>query len=94
MFIGPGQPTVPFDTVGVALAPEDPGVYALCRADGTYIYFGETDNLQQRLSGHLTEKDSCVHREGAAFFAFEIHQSRGGRQARRSQLMTTYAVGC
>lgn len=94
MFIGPGQPTVPFDEVGVDLAPKEPGVYALCRADGTYIYFGETDNIRQRLADHLADTGGRIHRDGAAFFAFEIHPSPGGRQARRSQLVAAYAVGC
>lgn len=94
MFIGPGQPTVPFDVVGVALAPKEPGVYALCRADGSYIYFGDTDNLQRRLTEHLIDTSSCIHREGAAFFAYEVHPSPGGRAARKNQLVAVYAVGC
>jgi hypothetical protein len=50
--------------------------------------------LQQRLTNHLADTSSCVHRQGAAFFAFEIHPSPGGRQARRNQLVAAYAVGC
>jgi len=94
MSIGRGQPTVPFNVVGVALAPAEPGVYAICRADGSYIYFGETADLQKRLTQHLIDVNSGVYCAGAAFFAYEIQPSPGGRIARRDQLISMYAAGC
>ena len=90
----PGQPIVPFDTVGASLAPAESAVYAICRADGSYVYFGETRDLRRRLLEHLVDKESCIHRAGAAFFAYELHPSMGGRIARRNQLVATYSTTC
>ena len=94
MAIFPGQPIVPFDTIGASLAPAESAVYAICRADGSYIYFGETKDLRRRLLEHLVDDGSCIHRAGAAFFAYELHPSMGGRIARRNQLVATYPTAC
>jgi hypothetical protein len=94
MAIFPGQPLVRFDTVSVALTPAASAVYALCRADGTYIFFGESRDLRRRLMEHLVDAGSCVHREGAAFFAYELHSSPGTRLARLNQLIAAYPTSC
>jgi excinuclease UvrABC nuclease subunit len=94
MGIFPGQPTIRFDTVSVALTPAEPAVYAICRADGTYIFFGESKDLRRRLMEHLVDTESRIHREGAAFFAYELHSSPGGRLARRNQLIAAYPTVC
>ena len=94
MAIFPGQPLVRFDTVSVALTPDASAVYALCRADGTYIYFGESRDLRRRLMEHLVDTASCVHREGATFFAYELHSSPGTRLARLNQLIAAYPTAC
>lgn len=94
MAIFPGQPIVPFDTIGASLAPAESAVYAICRADGSYVYFGETKDLRRRLLEHLVDTSSCIHRAGAAFFAYELYPSAGGRIARRNQLIATYPTTC
>ena len=94
MSIGPGQPTNTFDVVGVALAPPVAGVYAICRADGSYLYFGQAENIRQRLTAHLIEASSCVHREGAAMFAYELYDAPALRVARQHQLLATYPTPC
>jgi hypothetical protein len=94
MGIFPGQPTVRFDTVSVALSPAESAVYAICRSDGTYIYFGETRDLRRRLMEHLVDTESRIHREGAAFFAYELQPSPDGRLARRNQLIAAYPTVC
>jgi len=94
MAIFPGQPTVPFDAVGVGSAPAESGVYAICRADGGYIYFGEAADLRKRLSEHLADGDSCLHRAGAAFFAYEQYPSLAIRRARRNKLLASYPTPC
>ena len=94
MAIFPGQPLARFDTVSVALTPEGAAVYTLCRADGTYIYFGETRDLRRRLMEHLVDTPSCLHREGAVFFAYERHSSPGARLARLNQLIAAYPTVC
>jgi hypothetical protein len=94
MSIAPGQPSNTFDVVGVALAPSAAGVYAICRADGSYIYFGQADNIRHRLTAHLIEVNSCIHREGGAMFAYEMCEALSLRIARHQQLMALYPTRC
>jgi hypothetical protein len=94
MAIVPGQPTVPFDAVGVASAPAESGVYAICRVDGAYLYFGEATDLRKRLNEHLADRNSCLYRAGAAFFAYEQYPSLGLRLARRNRLLASYPTPC
>jgi hypothetical protein len=94
MAISPGQPTVPLDPVGVALAPSEGGVYAICAADGRYLYFGETNDVRRRLTEHIDDVNSCIHRAGGVFFAYEIYPSHGMRLARRNKLIITYLPPC
>lgn len=94
MSIGPGQPTNTLDVVGVALAPSVAGVYAICRADGSYVYFGQAENLRHRLTAHLIEVNSCIHREGGAMFAYELCEAPALRIARQQQLMSIYPTRC
>jgi hypothetical protein len=94
MFIGPGQPTVPFDVIGVALAPAAAGVYALCAAEGAYVFFGETEDIRARLTEHLIAPNDRITQGTVVFFAYELHASRGIRLARRNQLIMTFGAGC
>ena len=94
MAIFPGQPTVPLDLSGVALAPSEGGVYAICGADGRYLYFGETNDVRRRLMEHLGDENSCVYRAGGVFFAYEVYPSYGTRVARRDRLIATYLPPC
>ena len=94
MSIAPGQPTNMFDVVGVALAPSAPGVYAICRADGSYVYFGHAENIRQRLTAHLIEANGCIHREGGAMFAYEVCEPFALRVARQHQLLAAYPTPC
>ena len=51
MAIRIGDPVIPFDAFSVALfAPALSGVYAICNAQATYVYFGESNDIQRRLS--------------------------------------------
>jgi hypothetical protein len=43
---------------------------------------------------HLVDTASCVHREGATFFAYELHSSPGARLARLNQLIAAYPTAC
>jgi GIY-YIG catalytic domain-containing protein len=94
MSIGPGQPTNAFDVIGVALAPSIPGVYAICRADGSYVYIGHAENIRQRLTAHLIESNSCIHREGGTTFAYEGCDTPAMRLARHLQLLASYPTCC
>ena len=94
MSIVPGQPANTFDVVGVALAPSVAGVYVICRADGSYLYFGHADNIRQRLTAHLIDASSCIHREGAAMFTYELCDAHALRVARQHQLIAMYPTPC
>jgi GIY-YIG catalytic domain-containing protein len=94
MAIGPGESTNTFDVVGVALAPPVAGVYAICRADGSYLYFGHAENIRQRLTAHLIEASSCIHRAGAAMFSYEACEAHALRVARQHQLVAMYPTPC
>jgi len=94
MSIGPGQPTHTLDVVGVALAPSVAGVYAICRDDGSYVYFGHAENIRQRLTSHLIDGNGCIHREGGASFAYELCDAQASRVARQHQLLALYPTPC
>src|SRR4030095_6299929 len=94
MSIGPGQPTNTFDVVGVALAPSVAGVYAICRADGSYVYFGQAEDIRQRLTAHLIDVNNCIHREGGAIFSYELYDAPALRIARQNQLLAMYPTRC
>lgn len=94
MTIGPGQATNSFNVVGVALAPSRAGVYALCRANGSYVYFGHADDLRKRLTDHLIDTNSCIHRHGALFFSYELTAPLSLREARRNELLAKYPTPC
>jgi hypothetical protein len=94
MVIAPGQPLIAFDAAGIARAPTQSGVYALCSADGSYVYFGHAENLHQRLVEQLMDQSSCMQRAGAVFFAFETHASNSARVSRHLQLMLKYPTPC
>lgn len=85
---------MPLDVVGVSLAPSEGGVYAICGADGRYLYFGETTDIRRRLMEHLEDETSCVLRADGVFFAYEIYPSYGTRVARRNKLIATYLPPC
>ena len=61
MAIVPGQPMDgQFNAYGIALsAPAASAVYAICGAQGTYLYFGESNNIQCRLTEHLNDPHDC-----------------------------------
>jgi len=94
MAIFPGQPTMPLDLTGLAVAPAEGGVYAICGTDGRYLYFGETNDIRRRLAEHLDDANGCVQRAGGVFFAYEIYPSYGTRLARRDKLIATYLPPC
>jgi excinuclease UvrABC nuclease subunit len=58
------------------LAPPKAGVYALAN-DGVVIYVGQSLNLRERLTDHLSEREtvlaSLVGSGGAAFVHTEVH---------------------
>ena len=60
----------PLTHAGVVVnAPRESGVFAVA-ASGTYVYVGETDNLQRRLLEYLNEGGTTTR--GDLRFQFEI----------------------
>ena len=94
MAIGPGQPGFPFAAPSIlANAPNASGVYALYNAS-RYVDFGESNDVQRRLSEHVQDQADCVNLYGATFFAFELHPTEAARVFRQNQLMTLYPTPC
>ncbi|HKE87990.1 MAG TPA: GIY-YIG nuclease family protein [Vicinamibacterales bacterium] len=94
MSIGPGHPTTPFNAIGIALSPSQPAVYALCRQDASYVYFGQTNDLRRSLTEHLGSVNSCIHRAGVVSFAYELDTNEVSRIARQLQLIAMHGSSC
>ena len=94
MPIGPGQPAIQFTPLGVGQAPTMSGVYVLCGTEGNYLYFGETENLQRRLSEHLADSQDCARLKGATLYAYELHDTGDLRTARQRELIEKYQSPC
>jgi len=95
MAIQPGDQTFSFSALGIALsAPAASGVYALCNPQGGYLYFGESNDIQRRLSEHLNDPYDCPNRNGAASFAYELWTTEELRVARQNLLIAMYPTVC
>ena len=91
MRIAPGFPAYPFTTDGVTKnAPSKSGVYAICNARGSYVYFGDHGDIQGRLTEHLQDRGHAMHRYGAAFFAYEVLEHPIMRMHRRNDLIKAF----
>ena len=95
MAIQPSDPAYPFTSYGIALnAPATSGVYAICDASGNYLYFGESNDIQRRLSEHLNDPYDLPSSSGAALFAFEEWPTEALRVARQNVLIAMYSAPC
>jgi predicted GIY-YIG superfamily endonuclease len=64
--------TLPWERAAILReVPNASGVYALWRHD-TWIYVGETYDLQRRLLEHFHGSEPCIVREGPTSFGFEL----------------------
>jgi hypothetical protein len=71
-------------------APTGPGVYAIYSAS-SWIYIGETDNVQLRLLEHLEDTKHCMHRYPGLHFSWE---NATNRPARVRQLQLELRTPC
>src|SRR5215510_13923816 len=94
MAVGPGQPTNAFSATRVALAQALSGVYAICNSQGQYLYFGETNDIQRRLSQHLSDVGHCMHRYGASSYAFDLVSDATARLRRQNELIAAHLPAC
>ena len=93
MPIGPGQSGVTFTQAGIlASAPNASGVYALY--NNTWIYFGESGDIQGRLLDHLRATGTCIQQQGPTGFTFELVAGEQARIARQNQLIAAYPTPC
>jgi hypothetical protein len=92
MAIGAGERGHAFSLAGIMSdAPAGSGVYALFDTD--WIYFGDGDNIRQRLLQHLREVGTCLHKRPPTGFAFELLDAVA-REQRRAALVRTYLPPC
>jgi hypothetical protein len=59
-------------------APPSGGVYGIFAETG-WVYFGETADLQRRLSEHLRDRGHCIHDYQPLHFSFEVTPERSLR---------------
>lgn len=77
---------LPWDRSAILLeVPNASGVYALWRL-GTWIYVGESYDLQRRLLQHFHGSEPCIVREAPTSFGFEL-LSPVGRLSRQRALV-------
>ena len=95
MAIRPGDPAFAFSGFGIMLnAPNASGVYALCDAQGTYVYFGESNDIQRRLQEHLSDPTPQLKRAAPTMFAFELVEHAFLRVLRQNELIAAYPTPC
>ena len=64
-------PSGVFSEVGIrASAPASSGVYAIYNRT-TWIYVGESNDIQRRLLEHVGEVGTCINRSAPASFCYE-----------------------
>jgi len=73
-------------------APAASGVYAIFTAH-TWIYIGESRDIQARLLQHLNGDNPCVAGSGATLFSFELVPVQD-LAARHSALVLEYRPLC
>jgi len=72
----------PFDVESILIAaPAAPGVYAL-RTQWTWVYIGETENLEDGPLEHVDGHNLCIARVPPTLFGYEAvpGEARKGRQ--------------
>lgn len=94
MPIGPGLPTIAFNATSLLTVPSQSGVYAICNAQGGYIYFGESNDLQRRLTEHLNDTTHAMHKHGAVSFAFDVVPGELQRVLRQNELILAHNPVC
>lgn len=93
MAIGPGQAGYPFTVSGIiANAPNNSGVYALYNAR-TWVYVGESGDIQARLLQHVNENGTCIKHQGATNFVYELCDA-ANRVRRQDQLILSLGPLC
>jgi len=61
-----------FNELGIkTYAPTNSGVYAIYNST-TWIYIGESNDIQRRLLEHLGEYGTCIKRSAPTSFCYEI----------------------
>jgi excinuclease UvrABC nuclease subunit len=94
MPIGPGHGGFAFNVISITLnAPSASGVYALYDANGYYVYFGESNDIQRRLLEHLRNPITLLSTARPAYFAFDLMPAHL-RVTHQNNLIRRYNPSC
>ena len=74
-------------------APAASGAYGLY-AGNSWIYFGESEDIQRQLLEHVGEMTSCIKRNGATHFKYELVPGLAPRVARQDALILEFRPPC
>jgi hypothetical protein len=72
-------------------APYASGVYGLFST--TWVYIGETEDIQRRLLEHLVMVDPCIDRLSPTGFTYELAEEEV-RIGRQNQLIAEFRPAC
>ena len=91
--IGSGQPSFAFNRASIlANASNASGVYAIYNQQ-TWIYVGESGDIQGRLLEHLGGDNPCIIRHQPTGFQFELWPANQ-RMARQNELIVALKPAC
>lgn len=74
-------------------APNKPGVYAIWNRT-TWIYFGETQDIQRRLLEHFDTTEPCIRENSPTVWGYELVQSEQTRLQRQRDLVRELQPAC
>ena len=72
-----------------------PGVYGIANASHQMVYIGESENMQERLAEHMTDRQHCLWSYAPAeVFAEQVSGGEVARKRREQELITEYNPPC
>jgi predicted GIY-YIG superfamily endonuclease len=69
-------------------------VYGILSDEGRVIYIGQTDNLQERMADHRTNRRHCLHRHSPSWVVVEVISDEASRRDREHQLIDYFDPPC
>ncbi len=92
------QEWYPYTSNGVFIyAPRLSGVYAIRALSTMVVYVGESQNIHDRMSSHvshLSDRSNCIALNGGYQFSYEHWSSPYERRSRERQLIAMYNPPC
>jgi predicted GIY-YIG superfamily endonuclease len=84
----------PFTPEGISLTPHAAGVYALYNRGHGWVYVGESDDIQFRLSEHYGTPGTCIQQKNANRYWYELVPDTELRTRRRNQFLKDLRPAC